>query len=115
MVFERFPADCARLCCPWVVSRRQVAPACGATTSRSLFRATPLPSHPRSRGLYSVVKSSKTITHESLPLGRALPGVGPDDGSGVGVIPARAGATLSDLANLAQFAHLLRGIGQRER
>lgn len=61
-------------------------------------------SHPRLRGLYSVVKSSKTITVESLPLARALPLSLAVAGREDRVIPARAGSTLCDLVILARFA-----------
>ena len=71
----------------------RIIPARAGFTSRRSQTARSQPDHPRSRGVYSALRSIRGVTWGSSPLARGLRGAAePGDGNDR-IIPARAGFT----------------------
>ena len=74
---------------------RRIIPARAGFTSMNPIQAVGAGDHPRSRGVYAAVESAFAVASGSSPLARGLrSGASAQDG-GHGIIPARAGFTLT--------------------
>ena len=74
---------------------RRIIPARAGFTGGCLQQPRPQADHPRSRGVYPPASSSQPASPGSSPLARGLLAVRVTDGAPFGIIPARAGFTLS--------------------
>ena len=72
-----------------------IIPARAGFTSSPGPARTPMPDHPRSRGVYGSPSTSPSTPTGSSPLARGLRGRADGGGVGLGIIPARAGFTPS--------------------
>ena len=80
------------------VHRPGIIPARAGFTSRGTVRPTESRDHPRSRGVYALIPFQIVTIPGSSPLARGLHRHGPVSAPGCGIIPARAGFTLTPWA-----------------
>ena len=73
----------------------RIIPARAGFTNDAGFDTGDARDHPRSRGVYSLYQAAQRGDAGSSPLARGLPATGAIPGETLGIIPARAGFTLS--------------------
>ena len=79
-----------------------IIPARAGFTIVSSFRFALTGDHPRSRGVYTNPDAASAAASGSSPLARGLPPRKPSHGGSKGIIPARAGFTLTASLSLPQ-------------
>ena len=77
--------------------RARIIPALAGNTARTAIRPSSSPDHPRSRGEYVEQKTERSASTGSSPLSRGIHGLGIADLDDVGIIPALAGNTPSEV------------------
>ena len=102
LIFSRAPADHLRSRGVYRSESNDMVEMLDNTRSRGVYRRdshdlVELLDHPRSRGVYAPSRCTRTAPAGSSPLARGLHQPRTVEGRGVGIIPARAGFTMSSL------------------
>ena len=84
--------------------RRRIVPARAGFTHRAADAHSRTTDHPRSRGVYGTDCPFSSTTRGSSPLARGLHLEARHLGAGLGIIPARAGFTLSNSSPTSRYS-----------